>query len=206
MNKIINSGFEAYKIYKALKAHFNQKSYDFNKYKANTKKVVESWNSLPCKNLFTYYGKKLNLVKLKNLFIANLLLDKNYFPVNFDKEYKIYIEWLGRIESIRYGFLLDVKKIKKFIDNNNLTINNIIRSNDNKLPIALHLLFKNAISIESFIILDNIFHILDNCNNIRTDILLLYEHRIIMIKKYKLFFNIKNVEEYKKLILEVFKG
>lgn len=206
MDNLPNRGFEAYKIYKALKAHFNQKNYDFNKYKAQTNRVVESWNSLPCKNLFTFYGKKLNNIKLKNLFIANFLNDKNYFPVNYEQEYESYIKWLGRIESIRYGFSLDVKKIKKFIDNNNLSINNIIKERGGKLPILLHLLFKSTISIESFIILDNIFHIIDNCKNIRSDIKMLYEHRILIIQKYKLFFNIKNIEEYKKLILEIFKG
>lgn len=206
MNNNVNRGFDAYKIYKSLKAHFNQKNYDFNRYRGHTNKVVESWNSLPCKNIFTFYGKKLNLVKLKNFFIANFVCDKNYFPVDYDKEYEVYIKWLGRFESMRYGFSLDVKKIKKFIDKNQLNIKDVICERDGKLPIILHLLFKDVISIESFIILDDIFHIIDNCKNTRSDIKLLYEHRIFHVKKYKMFFNIKNIEEYKKLILDVFKG
>ncbi len=206
MGNSVNSGFEAYKIYRALKSHFNQKKYDFNKFKGNTVRVVESWNALPCRKLFTFYGKKLNSVKLKNFFISNFLNDKNYFPVDYDKEYEVYIKWLGRIESIRYGFMLDVKKVKKFIDKNNLTIDNVIKERDGKLPILLHLVFKDIISIESFIILDNIFHVINNCRNIRSDIKLLYEHRIIVIQKYKLFFNIKNIDEYKKILLQIFKG
>ena len=96
-DKVRNLVFETYKIYRALKFHFNEKNYDFKTYKACTVNMVEQWNKLPCKEIFAAYSKKLSLMKLKGFFIANFLLNPKYFPTDYNLEFDNYLKWVGNI-------------------------------------------------------------------------------------------------------------
>lgn len=203
-NEVRNLGFETFKLYRALKFHFNEKNYDFKTYKACTSRMVEQWNSLHCKEIFVAYSKKLSLVKLKGFFIANFLLNLKYFPVDYITEFDNYLKWVGNINSIKYNFEKDLKKIKNFLDQNNLSFKELIISKNGKLPIILYMVFKKIILIESFIIIDSIFMVLNNCEHISSDNRLLYNSRLLMLKKYKSFFSITNIREYKILIKNVF--
>lgn len=203
-NEIKNLGFETYKIYRALKFHFNTKNYDFKTYKACTAHMIESWNDLPCREIFSSYSKKLSLVKLKGFFIANFLLNLKYFPTDYNTEFDNYLKWVGNINSIKYNFEKDLKKIKNFLNQNNLSFKELIISKNGKLPIILYMVFKKIILMESFIIIDNIFMVLDNCEHISSDNRILYDNRILLLKKYKTFFNVNNIREYKILIKNIF--
>lgn len=199
-----NKAFEVYRIYRGLKFHFTTKKYDFKTFRAGTINDVETWNDSEFCEIFAYYSNKLSLVKIKDFFIANFLNDIKYFPTNFENEYNIYLKWLGRINSIKYNFEKDASKIKKFLIQNHMQINNILRSKDGKLPIIVYMVFKNIINYESFIILDNIFCVLVNMDFISSDNKILYGNRILLLKKYKSFFIIKNIEDYKTILKKVF--
>jgi hypothetical protein len=199
-----NLGYESYKIYRALKFHFNTKDYDFKRYHANTNRSVESWNECNFREIFALYSRKLSITKLKDLFLSNFIENPKYFPNNYELELDIYLEWVGRINSIKYNFEKDVKRVKKFLDLNNLSFKDIIISRDGKLPIIILLAFKKGITFESFIILDYIFNILDRCTFLSSDTKLLYDKRLLLLKKYKVFFNIINIKEYKIIVKNVF--
>lgn len=200
-----NLGFETYKIYRALKCHFNNKNYNFLMYRAKTNNVVETWNDFHCREIFALYSRKLSLKKLKDFFIANFVNNNKYFPNNYETEFDIYLDWLRRVNAIKYNFENDVKKIKKFLEIKNLSFHDLIISKNGKLPIIILLIFKKVINVESFIILDNIFMILNNCEFLSSDVRLLYDKRILVLKKYKLFFKITNLEEYKLILYKILK-
>lgn len=200
-----NLGFETYKIYRALKFHFGSKKYNFLEYRANTVNVVEQWNKLQCTEIFNFYSKKLSLIKIKDFFIANFLENPKYFPSNYENELQIYLNWLGRVNSIKYYFEKDIKKIKKFMKINNFSFKDLIKFENGKIPVILFLVWKRIIGIESFIILDNIFSITEKSELLlSSDNRLLYDERILLLKKYKLFFTIKNIREYKIIIKKIF--
>ena len=201
-----NKAFEVYRIYRGLKFHFTTKNYDFKTFHAITVNDVDQWNKSNFCEIFAFYSNKLSIVKLKDFFIANFLNDVKYFPTNFENEYNIYLKWLGKINSIKYNFEKDAMKIKNFLIQNNMQINDILRSKNGKLPIILYMVFKNIINYESFIILDNIFCILVNLDFISSDNKILYGNRILLLKKYKSFFIIKNIEDYKIILKKVFKN
>lgn len=193
-----NRSFDAFQIYRALKFHFTQKNYDFKSFNAKTANCVEYWNKKEFGPIFSLYANKFSQKTLRDLFIANFLENTDYFPTNLEREQEIYNKWLGRINSVRYNYKNDLTKIKKFLLLKQLKFKDLINPKNGKLPIILYMVFKKIIQLESFIILDTIFDILGRCNeSISSDTRLLYDNRLLAIKKYKSFFIIKNIHEYK---------
>ena len=91
-----------------------------------------------------------------------------------------------------------------FLNKNNLSFKELITSKNGKLPIILYMVFKKIILMESFVIIDDIFMVLNNCEHISSDNRILYDNRILLLRKYKTFFSITNIKDYKIMIKNIF--
>ena len=87
---ITMEAFDAYKIYMALKAHFNS-DYDFNKYGGKTTVTKQSYLKRKDKFFFGRVARKYK-EQVKDFFISNFLVkEKGYIgSFNEDNYYKAF--------------------------------------------------------------------------------------------------------------------
>jgi hypothetical protein len=142
-------GFDAYKMYVALKNHFTRDSYDFFKYNGRTKVSQTSFETRNDKYFFTKLGKRKDY---QSFLVANFI-DGNFMwvgdLVNNTESEQVYKAWLKRQESLTYNFTNDLDKIG---DDFNASI--LVR--DGQHPEMLKMLMRGDISPETVVILDDL--------------------------------------------------
>ena len=139
------TGFEAYKMYLALRLHFTSPGYDYFKYNGKVKADVSSYETRKDRIFFEKMAKHPDLM---NHIVANLSLNpKAYFrDIAYSEEAKRnYDRWAARNQSITYHFTNELGRLDENFAKN--------FSCDNGHPILLKLLMRDDISIETVSIL-----------------------------------------------------
>jgi hypothetical protein len=148
--------FDAYKKYLALKHHFTSDSYDYFKYNGKVNVKSTSFDVRKDKYMFYKLSKKKDV---EGYLIANMLNDgKTWIGDLLSSESEeIYINWLKRQESLSYVFQNDISKLDDDMNMN-------FKSNNGEYPLALLLLLRKEICLETLIIIDNIISIFNHWN------------------------------------------
>jgi hypothetical protein len=148
------NSFDSYKIYLALKLHFTDNKYDYLKYGGAVRAEGKSFAASPNSHIFS---KLKNQFKDKEDFelycVFNFLSGETYIR-NFCRE--TYFQHKNTITRMPYVFKQDLKVL--FGQN---TLDEILFVRDNQHPIILTKLLSDEITIESFIILDEMIHFFD---------------------------------------------
>lgn len=143
------TGYEAYKLYVALKNHFNSDTYDYFRYGGKTKANAKSFEMRPDKYFFSKLAKHRNP---ERYILANIIEDSaNVWVgelVNEQRAEQNYKQWLARQESLTYIFTNDLEMLDE-----DYNANFIVPSNNH--PPLLKLLIQKKISIETLIILND---------------------------------------------------
>jgi len=140
--------FEVYKLYNALKLHFEQDSYDAVKYNFKTTVNPNSFFKRKDKYFFAKLGK--NQKDLQNFFVFNFIEDMKYVgdmmdiegQQNYTKHKKIH-------ESIHREFEKDINTITEQFDDL-LVVNNI-----NTPPKIIEMWMEEDVSLETVVILNS---------------------------------------------------
>lgn len=107
------TGYQAYKLYVALKAHFKTKTYNFVKNKGHTRASVKAYERRNDKIFFQKLAD-INHGDVKGFLIAGFVHDPNMwigeFTIN-DETNKIYWEWVGRRTTLNYHFGQTLRKL-----------------------------------------------------------------------------------------------
>jgi hypothetical protein len=147
------SGFEAYKIYVALKNHFTKEGYDYVKFNGKAKLKQSSFDSRKDKVFFEKLAKHADL---ENFLIANFIENNRLWirdlAYSEDAE-KRYASWKKRTGSLTYNFKKDLNKI----------INE--PAGNHQHPVALRLYLANEINLESLCILLTITRSIEEWND-----------------------------------------
>ena len=141
--------FEVYKLYNALKLHFEQDSYDAIKYNYKTTVNPNSFFKRKDKYFFAKLGK--NQKDLQNFFVFNFIEDMKYVgdmmdiegQQNYTKHKKIH-------ESIHREFEKDINTITEQFDDL-LVVNNI-----NTPPRIIEMWMEEDVSLETVVILNSL--------------------------------------------------
>ena len=141
--------FEVYKLYNALKLHFEQDSYDAVKYNFKTTVSPNSFFKRKDKYFFAKLGK--NQKDLQNFFVFNFIEDMKYVgdmmdiegQQNYTKHKKIH-------ESIHREFEKDINTITEQFDDL-LVVNNI-----NTPPKIIEMWMEEDVSLETVVILNSL--------------------------------------------------
>ena len=141
--------FEVYKLYNALKLHFEQDSYDAVKYNFKTTVSPNSFFKRKDKYFFAKLGK--NQKDLQNFFVFNFIEDMKYIgdmmdiegQQNYTKHKKIH-------ESIHREFEKDINTITEQFDDL-LVVNNI-----NTPPKIIEMWMEEEVSLETVVILNSL--------------------------------------------------
>jgi hypothetical protein len=185
--------FECYQLFMALKMHFTSPSYDFVKYNGKLKSATPQ--ALERHKQKFYFQKLQKMKDPKGYIIANMLrTDKLWIGDLFSSEGEAcYEAWRKRRESLYYTFTQECKSVL------NPDFDSNFRVRDNEHPLLLRNVINDAISLDSFLILDAcvvFMHYWDR--KLKDD--LLWDMVSTKSRKYTPFMPSIDISKYKKFL------
>jgi hypothetical protein len=195
-------GFNAYKIYLALKSHFTS-DYDYFKYHGKMRVKEESFLKRRDKFFFEKIERRYKK-ELVPFFVSNLIKEDNAWSGSLatDQAEQTFNEWKKKTQSLRYVFKEDMGKVRALMDHNDLQFDELFDCGDGQHPAILKLLISEDISIESFVILDQVLSFTKRINRILLDDFtwIVYYKKVI---KYSRFIEVDK-KEYRMILKDIF--
>ena len=178
----MNDPFESYKLYNALKLHFETDGYDAIKYHFKTSVKPTSFFKRKDKFFFAKLAKTYES-ELKEFYIANFKNDVKYVGdmLNEGGE-RYYREHKKIMESLTYQFQTDINKLNDM----DVSFDSLLEAEENNHPLIIKLWMQDEILLETVVILDSILGFVERENKKITDTIIWPDiYRKIM--KYKPF-------------------
>lgn len=197
-------GFEAFRTLTALKLHFKKGGkYD---YFQNSGKVSSKLETFQKKNDKYFYVKLAkNYPDPDDLgwyCLANVLDNQNIWIGDLLKEEakQKYLKRIGIIDKLPYVFEEDCEVIMDAANKRKLKFDQIFNIvNDEQYPLIVSLVLSDKITIESYIVLNEILKFQDNIDNILDDPYI-YDSLKWKCEKYKPFIMDINMDVYKDIL------
>jgi hypothetical protein len=173
--------FDVYKLYNALKLHFEQDSYDAIKYNFKSNVSPSSFFKRKDKYFFAKLGK--NQKDIQNFLVFNFVEDMKYVGDMMDIEGQQNYTKHKRIhEALSREFEKDINNIETDFDNL-LVVNNI-----NTPPLIIEKWMEEDVSLETVVILNSLTDFINKEGNKITETLF-WPDVSRKIKKYSPFVN-----------------
>ena len=191
--------FESYKLYNALKLHFETDSYDAVKY--NYKSNITHNSFFKRKDKYFFAKLARNYEKdLLNYYVANFKNGVSYVGdmINESGE-KNYSDHKRIQESIHRVFSIDINKLNDQVQE----FDELFESDNGQLPLVIKLWMQEEISLETIVILNSILGFVPRESKKITDTIIWPDiHR--KIEKYTPFVNYSK-NKCTKLLTNAFK-
>jgi len=151
--------YESYKLYNALKLHFETDSYDAIKY--NFKTSVKPTSFFKRKDKY-FFAKLANTYdNLMDFYVANFKNDVKYVGDMLNEGGEDYYRNHKKVcESITYHFENDINKIHE----EEKSFDNVLMTENNDHPLVIKLWMQEEIHLETVVILDSITGFMDREN------------------------------------------
>ena len=178
----MNDPFESYKLYNALKLHFETDGYDAIKYHFKTSVKPTSFFKRKDKFFFAKLAKTYEN-ELKEFYIANFKNDVKYVGdmLNEGGE-KYYRDHKKIMESLTYQFQTDINKLNDM----DVSFDSLLEAEENNHPLIIKLWMQEEVLLETVVILDSLLGFVERENKKITDTIIWPDiYRKIM--KYKPF-------------------
>lgn len=144
--------FESYKLYNALKLHF-ESGYDAVKYNFKSNVTPKSFFKRKDKYFFAKLAKKHN-GNLKDYYVSNFKMGLSYVGDMMDEDGEINYREHKRIqESIHRVFSIDINRLRE----EDIIFDKIFESIDGQHPLIVKLWLQEEICLETVVILNAIF-------------------------------------------------
>lgn len=167
--KNIYEGFNAYKLYLAVKNHFTT-NYDFFKYNGKVNAKEDSFLKRRDKFFFAKLQRKYNNDQLRDLFVSNFADGEDFWIGNVltQKAESVYTEWKARQMKMSYIFEQDLKFLHDYYNERNLDFNSLFVM-ENGHPILLQCVLRNDIYVETMVIIDRVLNYSRKWNKVLDD-------------------------------------
>lgn len=154
--------FDVFVRYCTVKAHFRTESFNMVKYHGVSKHISrQSFNKRNDKYYFIKLSNDLPTSDVVGFFISQFIDSRNVDNIwigdMVNEGRDRFLDWKARIKSINYRYEQDIKNISKFLNNRDLTYQDIYAIIDDKHPLVFRFLLEDMIMPETYIILDRIF-------------------------------------------------
>ena len=191
------NGYDLYCTYQAIKLHFSSESYNFFHYDGKTRVSIDAFQKRRDKFLFHRLARKYRDDEMVPFLVANFVhSDDNWTKSLLEEEAEqTYREWKRRTDSMSKIYTDDLQKIATK-DN----FNDLFKVEDGQFPKLLVLLMQNDVTLETMVILNNIFDFIKIWDKKISDDII-YPKVSRKIRKYGSFLNV-NVDKYKTLTKE----
>ena len=193
------NGYGAYKLYIALKTHFNSDTYDIVKFKGITPAKYKTYANRHDRAFFDYVCTKYNRRDLFDLFMANFVTTDLHISELLDMDAsKVYKSWHARRDSRTYIF---EKELISLLENIGSIKHIADIDNDATHPVVVDMVLQYEISLETFIILDAVMGIFARFDTTIVDDFI-WKKLVFRCRKYKVLLNI-NTSEYNDIVKRV---
>jgi len=152
--------FESYKLYNALKLHFETDGYDAVKYRYKTRVNPQSFFKRRDKYFFAKLGKTYgkDLVKY---YVSNFIKDVKYVgdmlgpdgEANYNDMVKVH-------ESLSYKFKNDINILSSMVN----SFDELLECQDNEYPVVIKALMQEEICLETVVILNKLTRFMDKAD------------------------------------------
>lgn len=198
------NGYNVYKTFLGIKFHFIKKDFDYVAY-GSIKAKNETFLKRKDRYFFEKVAKKYNKKEeIENLLISNFLQKNNLWIGDLleHEAEEVYKKWCKRNESFDYVFEQDLEYICRYIENKQISFNEIFKT-EGEYPIILKMVLRNEITPETYCLMDLILNFTNNFDKKINDIT--YSSISLKYKKYKSFLKHFQSDQYKTKILNVLK-
>lgn len=192
------NGYDLYCIYQAIKLHFTSESYNFFQYDGKTRVSVDAFQKRRDKFLFHRLARKYRDDEMVPFLVANFVHSDDNWTKSLleDQAEETYRDWKRTTDSMTKVYLEDLQKIcpdpKKF--------NNLFKVEDGQFPKLLVAFLQKDVTIETLVILNNIFNFIQIWDKKISDDII-YPKVSRKVRKYGAFLAV-NVDKYKLLTKE----
>lgn len=156
------TGFEAYKIYVAIKQHFNPANkYNYVQFKGNLKPLnVDKYEERNDRFYFELLGKKKKQDIIQ--FLVAFILDNDSEDWIGDMDHSTsedsYLNWKKRMESLTYLFTEDIKEVNEFLIARGYRFDRLFEVEDGQHPLIFRFTQQKMINVETYIIMNQLLH------------------------------------------------
>ena len=199
------TGFEVYQQYILIKTHFNNDSFDATKYNKPSAKL-STYDNRNDHKFFEYIATKLNDKEVKPFFISNMIIADQYIinmVDDLDESLDNFRDWKRRMSQLKYIFKKDCSAIKRFIDENNISFDDMIKPTSIKYPILMRLMMEKYIGLETYVILEKVLSFTKSYDKMYIDDHI-YDEYALRTRKYKYYFKGISISDYKKILRDIF--
>lgn len=192
------NGYDLYCIYQAIKLHFTSESYNFFQYDGKTRVSVDAFQKRRDKFLFHRLARKYRDDEMVPFLVANFVHSDDNWTKSLleDQAEETYRDWKRTTDSMTKVYLEDLQKVcpdpKEF--------NNLFKVEDGQFPKMLVAFLQKDVTIETLVILNNIFNFIQIWDKKISDDII-YPKVSRKVRKYGAFLAV-NVDKYKQLTKE----
>ena len=192
------NGYDLYCIYQAIKLHFTSESYNFFQYDGKTRVSVDAFQKRRDKFLFHRLARKYRDDEMVPFLVANFVHSDDNWTKSLleDQAEETYRDWKRTTDSMTKVYLEDLQKIcpdpKEF--------NNLFKVEDGQFPKLLVAFLQKDVTIETLVILNNIFNFIQIWDKKISDDII-YPKVSRKVRKYGAFLAV-NVDKYRQLTKE----
>ena len=199
----VYEGINAYKTYLAIRNHFNT-DYDYFKYNGKIKVSDDSFLKRRDKFWFAKLERRYSSSELVYFFVANFLDENSSWSgslVGSESEKK-YLEWRKHIESLKYNFKNECKKIKDEMEKKDKLFDELFLVVEGNHPDLLRWYLGKHISLETFTIFNGILNFIKQWTlDLKEDII--YNSVRDLTLNYKPFLQVE-YKTYRNIMKDVF--
>jgi hypothetical protein len=145
--------YQAYKMYLALRAHFQTDDYDViaqrGRIRASEKSFIGSGKAFSFQRLAKLYKDD----EICDFMVANFTAGDRWGGVFDSEAARRYQNWKRRVESLRYIFTQDLQRLKAMTEDENT---DLISAEPGHHPLVVRAYFGQHISLETLVILDTL--------------------------------------------------
>ncbi len=191
------NGYDLYCTYQAIKLHFSTEQYNFFHYDGKTRVSIDAFQKRRDKFLFHRLARKYRDDEMVPFLVANFVhSDDNWTKSLLEEEAEqTYREWKRRTDSMSKVYTEDLQKIAT-----KETFNDLFKVEDGQFPKLLVAFLQKDVTIETMVILNNIFDFIRIWDKKISDDII-YPKVSRKIRKYGAFLAV-NVDKYKILTKE----
>jgi hypothetical protein len=191
------NGYDLYCIYQAIKLHFTSESYNFFQYDGKTRVSVDAFQKRRDKFLFHRLARKYRDDEMVPFLVANFVHSDDNWTKSLleDQAEETYRDWKRTTDSMTKVYLEDQK-----ICPDPKEFNNLFKVEDGQFPKLLVAFLQKDVTIETLVILNNIFNFIQIWDKKISDDII-YPKVSRKVRKYGAFLAV-NVDKYKLLTKE----
>ena len=195
------NGYDLYCTYQAIKLHFTSEQYNFFLYDGKTRVSIDAFQKRRDKFLFHRLARKYRDEEMVPFLVANFIHSDDSWTKSLLEEEaeQTYREWKRRTDSMTKVYTEDLQKIA-----NKDNFNDLFKVEDGQFPKLLVAFLQKDVTIETMVILNNIFDFIRIWDKKVSDDII-YPKVSRKIRKYGSFLNV-NVDKYKTLTKETLLG